>query len=345
MTKAQLSTYQKKFESEGVIVNGNLIKDKTVYKVVPKTPTSNAPDIYKYQLQSEKERLPFVSNLKTFATINGMVNNGFHAQSHVFNEMGITDYSLRESKAEEFEAIFLEPIRSIMSDEEFEAFKKPRAYEVYETDRFSDIVSVDIREGRQFNTENPMDRFHLYIAALTGGIVEKGERTPEERKQGLLSENDSRAQYAFVSEEKVLSNKENASLERIKATKNFALLFEDSKADLIDMLNFNFPLAINRTDDDDKIYVKFDANILNHFESRGRIRRFLKEYEDYKENTTQYRNMLKIYGDLLNKGADVINSHREVVLDDVVISDVKTAARRLSKEPALLKVFYSKIKQ
>lgn len=339
MTKTKLNAYQQKFKTEGINVNGCHIKDNNVYTVVSKTPL-DAPDVYKYKLQSEKERMPFVSNLKTFSTVNGITNNGFHPQSSVFNEMGIDEYSQKEEKAEEFEAIFLEPIKGMMTEDEYEMFKKPRAYEIYETENFQNLVNVDVREGRQFNTSIPIDRFHLYIAALTGGIVEKGRRTSEERKEGYIDENESRAQYAYTSKEKVRSNKENASLERMKAMSYFTLLNTEDKELLVDLINFNFDVKVNKTDSEDKIYVTFDTGILHHFDSRGRIKRFLSEYEDYAENKQQYKDMLKVYADLLNRGNEVITSTREVVVGDVTMPNLKTAARKISKDKKLMKDLY-----
>ena len=341
MTKKQEQAIENEFNTEGIIVNGCLIKGDTIYTVVPKRPLV-APDIYRKELESEKERLPGISTDKVFATVGGLIDNGFHPTSDVFTRMRIKTHEEREKLAEKYATIFLKPLETMISREDYDRFKDPRATDLYDGERYQDLVLCSLRESRQFDTSLPRDRFHMYLAVLSDGLVEKGKRTREETQLGLLDESNasSAAQYAYESKVKVRSNHEKATIDRVKATGYFGELMTENRSLLIDMLNYTFPMNLNKKDEDDTLYIAFSTSILEHEEKRSKISRFITMVEEYKDDPKKVKDKLEVYELILGNKSKLYNDKRQIVVGETVLGNPKSAAERIANNSELYSKFY-----
>lgn len=342
MTQAQKKKLHEEFREEGIVVNGCLIKDNTVYTVVSKSPRS-APDVYRRQLDSEKEKLPFVSNVKCFGNVNGLVDNGFHPNSDVFNRMRIKDYQERQEKAEQFVEIFLEPLRSMISYDDFERFTDPRAYDIFEGEKYPDLAFCDVREQRQFNTANPIDRYHMYLAVISDGLVEKGSRSSDELEKGQSDEIISNAQYAYESKDKVKSFREKSAINNVKASANFGKLLAEDRETLINLLNFNFSKhnnLVNIKDSDETLYIVFDTAILKHPDHRARTRKIVAEFEEYENDKKKYKAVFEVYNAILKNDKEFYDEKGSLVINGQEYANPKLAAQNIAENPKSYKEFF-----
>lgn len=193
-----------------IVVNGCLIEPHTIYEIVNKKPSGQINPAY-IEIGSVKERFPGVSNVITLCH----ADTGFFEGSPIFNVIPETkkDYGKRQEYADKFYKIFAEPLRNYVS--EIERIRIPSDAEFFKKLYAQGYLTVDIREGVQFNTSNPLDRFRLYVAILEGELVMQGVRTEEEREMGAVNEGDitkSDVQYCYVSVNKRKSTAEETAL-------------------------------------------------------------------------------------------------------------------------------------
>lgn len=213
---------------EPIVVNGCLIEANTVYEIVPKLPSDNAPDIY-HQLESTKERMPGVSNTVTLT----QADTGFSSGSHVFNKTDFkNDWIKREEMAQRYFDVFAAPMKMYIA--EIDRIKIPTDNEFFDKNYPEGFFTVTVGEGVQFNTANPIDRFKLYIAAIEGELSMKGKRTEEEKEMGLKDENDmfnQDAQYSYISVTERKNKKEQTAEFQMELAYTFGtLLREDTEA-------------------------------------------------------------------------------------------------------------------
>lgn len=228
---------------EPIIVKGCLIEPNTVYEVVPRTPSVNSPDIYK-ELDSVKERVPGVSNTISLS----QEDNGFYSASPSFNENPVTknDWTLREKLAKSYFDTFAVPMKIYIPD--IERIKVPTDDEFF--DRLytnpKQLLTVTIGEGVQFNTDNPIDRFKLYIAIQEGQLSMKGKRDDEEKELGLKDEghiDNQDAQYSYISVTARRDKKEQEAEYLMETSFRYADLARRDITVLIGMLNYmNIPV-------------------------------------------------------------------------------------------------------
>ena len=221
---------------EPIVVNGCLIEPNTVYEVVAKEPSDKSPEDYR-KLGSVKERFPGVSNTVSLT----QSDSGFFEGSPIFNTIeGLkNDWIKRPQVADEYFEIFALPMKNWIS--EIERIRIPTDNEFFDKNYKTGLLNVTVGEGIQFNTANPIDRFHLYIAIIEGQLSMKGKRTDEEKADGMKDENDvfnQDAQYSYISITDRKSKKEqNAELE-MEAAFEFGNLLRSKKELLIGLLSY-----------------------------------------------------------------------------------------------------------
>lgn len=224
---------------EAVIVNGCLIEPNTIYEVVSKEPPSTVPEVYK-DLGSVKERVPGVSNTISLS----QENTGFFAASPIFNndDKIKNDWVAREKKAEELYSIFAEPLKMYIAD--IEQIKVPTNSDFFDKNYDRDgknLFSVELGEGAQFNTANPLSRFQLYIGIVEGELVMKGKREDDEKQSGLRDELDilnNDAQYSYVSVNERKSKKEQMAEMEMECAYEFGNLLRKDKDVLVGMMQY-----------------------------------------------------------------------------------------------------------
>jgi hypothetical protein len=225
---------------EEIVVNGCIISPDTVYEIVPKEPSDKAPEIY-HQMGSTKERMPGVSNTVSLT----QSDTGFFSGSSVFNKTEYrNDWTKRDELAQKYYDIFAAPMKIYIS--EIERIKIPTDNEFFDRNYPEGFFTVNIGEGAQFNTANPIDRFKLYIAIIEGELVMKGKRTEEEKEAGLKDEGDmfhQDAQYAYVSITERKNKKEQTAEMEMEAAYEFGQLLREKTDILKNMLSYiNLPV-------------------------------------------------------------------------------------------------------
>lgn len=233
---------------EAIIVNGCLIEPNMVYEVVPKTPSVNAPDVYR-ELDSIKERVPGVGN--TVSLSQG--DTGFFEDSPSFsnNPIAKNDWNKRIELSQKYFEVFALPMKIYIP--EIERLKVPTDDEFFDKlyNSPSGLLTVSLGEGVQFNTNNPLDRFKLYIAIQEGQLSMKGKREADEKEQGLRDENDvlnQDAQYSYVSVTSRKNKKEQEAEKLMETSYKYGDLIRKNKSVLVGMLNYiNIPVKHDPT--------------------------------------------------------------------------------------------------
>lgn len=261
---------------EPIIVNGCLVEPNTVYEIVPKEPSDKSPDIY-HELGSTKERYPGVSNTVTLT----QSDTGFSSGSHVFNRTDFrNDFAKRDKIAEEYYEIFAAPMRMYIA--EIERIKIPTDNEFFDKNYPDGYFTVNIGEGVQFNTANPIERFKLYIALIEGELTMKGKRTPEEKEAGLKDENDmfnQDAQYSYISVTERKNKKEQTAEIEMELAYIFGRMLREKTDVLKSILTYiNIPVKKDTSKAEmNSLYktkIEKDAVKLKDFAQ------MVKEYED-----------------------------------------------------------------
>ena len=223
-----------------IIVNGCLIEPNSVYEIVSKEPSNNSPEIYQ-ELGSVKERMPGVSNTVTLT----QSDTGFSSGSPIFNKTNFkNDWNKREEMANKYFEVFALPMKMYIS--EIDRIKIPTDDEFFDKNYPNGYFTVNIGEGVQFNTANPIDRFKLYIAAIEGEISMKGKRTEEEKEEGLKDENDmfhQDAQYSYISVTERKNRKEQTDEMHMEMAYEFGRLLRENTNVLKAILSYiNIPV-------------------------------------------------------------------------------------------------------
>lgn len=331
----------KDFEKNGIVVNGCLIKAKTIYTIADKTPSA-APDVYMNKLGSEKEKLPGIGNSVTFGTYNDLYDTGFHPSSYVFTKMKVKSYEEKEVLAKKLFVIFGEPIAHLISPSDREKLLDPIAYEFFERtsrdDKYFKLLNVKITDGLQFDTNNPKDRFLFYIAVLADAIVEKGTRTKEERMLGASNEIDiikSNAQYTYKQGKTKNTRQDELLLAEIKATESFSILKYENRDVLVKLLNYAIPnVSLSIKDDDDVVRLSFNYQVLNHTDKYKRIERFNKFYQMYQEDKGKLENIFTVH-DILVKNKSTFLKEGKVVVDNKTLGSLKAAPELIIQDELL----------
>ena len=321
----------KDFEKNGIVVNGCLIKAKTIYTISDKTPVA-APEVYMHKLGSEKEKFPGIGNSVTFGTYNDLYDTGFHPSSYVFSRMKIKSYEEKEILAKKLYVIFGESIAHLISPADREKLLDPIAYDFFERvtrdDKYFKLLNVKVTDGLQFDTNNPKDRFHFYISVLADAVVEKGTRTKEERALGTSSETDitkSNAQYTYKQGKVKNSRQDELLLAEIQATESFSILKYENRDTLIKLLNYAIPnVSLSTKDDDDIVRLSFNYQVVNHSDKYKRIERFNKFYKMYQEDKSRLENIFTVH-DILIKNKSTFLKEGKVTVDNKVLGSLKAA--------------------
>ncbi len=331
----------KDFEKNGIVVNGCLIKAKTIYTVSDKTPTA-APDVYLHKLGSEKEKLPGIGNSVTFGAYNDLYDTGFHPSSYVFTKMKVKSYEEKELLAKKLYVIFGEAVSHLISPAEREKLLDPVAYDFFERstkdDKYFKLFNVKVVDGIQFDTNNPKDRFLFYIAILADAVVEKGSRTKEERLAGTLSESDivkSNAQYTFKEGKNKNSRQDELLLAEIQASENFSILKYENRDVLVKLMNYAIPnVSLSVKDEDDVVRLSFNYQVINSSDKFKRIERFNKFYKMYQEDKSKLENIFNIY-DILVKNKSTFIKEGKVIVDNKVLGSLKGAPELIIQDEIL----------
>lgn len=220
---------------EPIVVMGCLIEPNTVYEVVPREPNDKAPEIYR-EMGSMKERHPGVSNSVDLT----QGNTGFFPDSPSFNNTDYrSDWKKRADMAKRYYEVFAEPMKMYLP--EIERIKVPTDNDFFDKAYVTGMLTADVGEGIQFNTENILDRFKLYVAIQEGQLAMKGKRTDEERKEGLKDEWDpvnQDAQYCYISiTERKVKKEQDAQVEMDTVFRFMDLLRKDKEV-LSQMLSY-----------------------------------------------------------------------------------------------------------
>lgn len=326
-----------------IVVNGCLIEPNTIYEVVPKEPGSSTPEVY-VELGSTKERIPGVSNLISLT----QSNTGFFAHSNVFNkdEKIKNNWTEREKKADEYYKIFAEPLKMFIAD--IEQIRVPTNSEFFDANynrEGKNLFSVNIGEGRQFKTDNPLDRFQLYIAIIEGELVMKGKREEEERELGLKDETDSvynpDAQYAYVSITNRKSKKEQMAELEMDCAFRFGELLRKEKDLLVGMLQYvGVPALKSATKAE--LNTSYKKNIEGN---REKTKAFAEVLEKYEKEGKTFKTEIDILERLkTKKGREaVVKEGSTYYMGEISLgANPKSIAAALMRDDSLLKTFYIK---
>lgn len=327
-------------EFEAIVVNGCLIEPNTIYEVVAKNPTANTPEVYK-ELGSSKERYPGVSNTLSLS----QHNTGFFAASESLRtDKTVKTYSEKEEKAGRLFDIFAEPLRTLIPD--IDRIKIPSDNEFfdkhYESD--SNIFSVTLAEGVQFNTAHPLSRFQLYIAITEGELAMKGEREDEEKEIGLRDEMDimnNDAQYAYISITKRKSRVEESAELEMESAYEFGDLLRNKKDLLVGMLQY-ISIPTSKTATKAELNTSYAKNIKG---DKAKTKAFMDVVEKYKADPGNFETEIEILEKLkTKKGREVITKTGSTYYmgDTPLGANPKSVVSALMKDEALLTQFTNK---
>lgn len=323
---------------EAIVVNGCLIEPNTIYEVVSKEP-GTAPEIYR-EMGTCKERIPGVSNLCTLS----QNDTGFFPGSNLFSrdEKLKNNWAAREKKAEEYYRIFAEPMRSYIAD--IDQIKIPTNDEFFNKNYERGMFSVNIGEGVQFNTDNPVHRFQLYIAIVEGELAMKGKREDDEKELGLRDEMDvyhSDAQFTYISLNNKKSKIEQNNEIEVECTYRFGELIRKDKNLLVGILQYvGVPMLKSATKAE--LTTAYSNNIKG---KRDKMKAFYDVIEKYDKDKVSFKKEIEILERLKTKKG------REVIVKDgstyymgeiPVGSNPKSIVSTLMKDEELLKTFYNK---
>lgn len=292
---------------------------------------------------SVKERVPGVGNSVTL-TPN---NSGFYESSAFFNRNDKlkNDWEKRTKLANEYYEVFAKPLKTYIADiEDIRVPTNDEFFDKYYNDG-RNILSVDLYEGRQFNTANPLDRFKLYIAVVEGEICMKGKREEDELSLGMKSEMDifnNDAEYSYVSINNRKSKKEQMANLELDASYRFRDIMLKDKETLIGLLQYiNIPVLKTATKGElDISYQKFI------YGNKEKIKAFMDVVKKYDEEGDTFKKEIELL-DLLKskKGRTaVIKDGGSYYMGEIPLgSNPKSVVSTLIKDPELLKTFYIKI--
>jgi len=324
-------------EFEAIVVNGCLIEPDTIYEVVSKNPTANTPEVYK-ELGASKERFPGVSNTLSLS----QHNTGFFAASEALRaDKTAKTYSEKEEKANKLFEVFAEPLRTLIPD--IDRIKLPSDNEFFDKhyESESNLFSVTLAEGVQFNTANPLSRFQLYIAIIEGELAMKGEREEEEKEIGLRDEMDvmnNDAQYAYISITKRKTRvEENAELE-MECAYEFGNLLRTKKDLLVGMLQY-ISIPTSKTATKAELNTSYAKNIKG---DRNKTKAFADVIAKYKQDPDNFEKEIEILEKLkTKKGREtVVKSGNTYYMGETPLgSNPKSVVSALMKDDELYKQF------
>lgn len=324
---------------EPIIVNGNLIEPNTIYDIVAKEPSDKSPDIY-IQLGSVKERYPGVGNMVSLT----QGDSGFFDGSPIFNTIdGVkNNWAKRKELADKYFEIFALPMKNYIS--EIEKIRVPTEDEWFEKNYKTGYLNVNIGEGAQFNTDNPIERFKLYIAIIEGQLSMKGKRTDEEKEEGLKDELDmfhQDAQYSYVSLSDKKSKTEQLAEMEMEASFEFGNLLRSDKDILIGLLSY-----INITVKKDISKAELNSLYKTKIESDSKkLKEFVEILESYKNKPRELKAEIDLLDKLRSKkGMELVQKDGSSYYfgEDILGSNLKSAVSTLLKEENadILKQFY-----
>lgn len=325
---------------EAIVVNGCLIEPGTIYEIVAKEPPEHTPPIYQ-ELGSTKERMPGVSNTVTLT----QSNTGFFSASPTFNKYDAhikNNWTERERLSNKFYEVFAEPVKMYIS--EIERIKVPTDDEFFDKNYEKGFFTANVGEGIQFNTDNPIDRFKLYIAIWEGDLSMKGKRTDEEKEIGLKDENDmfnQDSQYSYISMNEKKNKTQQQAEAEMEASYRFGQMLREDKDTLVGILNY---INIQASKDTPR------AELNTVFKSKIEVdKKKLKEFIEMIEKFDDNSRLLTIEFELLDKlkskkGREIlVKEGSSYYFNDVVLgSNLKSVVSTLLKpeNEVLLKEFY-----
>lgn len=283
----------KEEKEKSIVVLGIEISDNSVYEIVPKKPSKEAPDLYK-KLGSEKMLDPNISNWVSLYTYDGYWNTGFFPESHIYQKMGLQREQAEEEAKKAVEFI-LQPMERL--NRRIMELTNPEVARVGEKDKFDEIM-VNISVGRQFNTSKPQDRFELYLAIIGGHLSPVGFRNNVEKEKGLLDENNpvyATAQYSVEVKDKVRSVKEKRSKQIFSAYGKVHSLLETNKKALVSILNYE-GVGVSEDLTDEGITARTEV----FFSSEENIENFLDTIERYEKDNV-FKDELLVMDIIRNK--------------------------------------------
>lgn len=324
---------------EPIVVNGCLIEPNTTYEIVAKEPSDKSPDIYR-RLGSVKERFPGVGNTATLT----QADTGFFDGSPIFNTIdgAKNNWTRRQELADTYFEIFALPMRNYIS--EIEKIRIPTDDEFFDKAYRTGYLTVNIQEGIQFNTANPIDRFKLYVALSEGELSMKGKRQPEEKAEGMKDELDlyhQDAQYAYISISDVKSKTEQSAELEMEASYEFGNLLRSDFETLIGLLayiNVGVKKDISKAELNSLYKIKIESD------SR-KLKEFVEILKQYKDNPKHLKAEIDLLDKLKSKkGKELITKDgSSFYMNDIVLgSNFKSVVSTLLKpeHQDLLKQFY-----
>lgn len=326
-------------EFEEIIVNGCLIEPNTVYEVVSKEPSPTSPPVY-IHLGSVKERIPGVGNTVSLS----QQDSGFFSASPIFqkNELIKNDWNKRQELADKYYQIFAEPMRNYIS--EIERIKISTDNDFFDLNYPKGYFTVNIEEGVQFNTANPIDRFRLYIAIVEGELAMKGKREEEEKEVGLKDELDvyhQDAQFSYISITKKTSKKDQQAELEMEASYRFGDLLRTDKFLLVNMMNYlNIPVKSEISKPELNTLYKTKIEI-----DKKKIKDFIELLERFDTKPNELKTELDLLEKLKSKKGNemIVKDGSSYYFEDRVLgSNLKSVVSNLMKPEYedILKQFY-----
>lgn len=324
---------------EPIVVHGCLIEPNTIYEVVAKDPSENTPPIY-HELGATKERYPGVGNTATLS----QADTGFFSMSPIFNrnESVKGDWIKREELAEQYFNIFALPVKMYIS--EIERIKTPTDDEFFDKNYPHGHFTVNVGEGVQFNTANPIERFKLYIAITEGELAMKGRRSDEEKEEGLKDENDvfhQDAQYCYISISETKNKKEEAAETEMEAAFEFGNLLRSNKELLVDMLAY-INIAVKKDISKAELNSLYKTKIES---DKSKFKEFISILSEYKERPNEFKIELELLEKVKSKkGRElIIKTGSSYYFNEKALgSNLKSVVSSLMKieNEEILKQFY-----
>lgn len=193
---------------------------------------------------------------------------------------------------------------------------------------FWDVLSIDLYEGRVFNTENIEELFALYIALLAY------ELCPVE---SVGNPKYSSAQYCVTDLDKVAANKNKSALDLMQAIKEMENLFEKDESGAKDVLRYVEVLTV-MTDMEEETIKGLFFEWLNR--DRENVTKFNKAVDILKTRRTKdviplYCKMMRLVG----KGKSLRRDGGQYYYEGMLLGgDLKTAAKEVATNKELSEI-------
>ena len=296
-------------------VNGVTLKSDTLYQVVPKI-DHNAPDGFK-EHGTSKLLSPIISETVSciFDSNANVWDTGFYVNSPCYRGM----------KREEVEIIVDTLQKTIVTPVEQMLGEGKLSH--YSTNTYWDELMINLRNGKVFNTSNPVDLLYLYMAILHNNLAPKEEEEAYRFKK---------AKYCIVNKQEVVSIRQKREMDKNNAIGLFYTLFHNDKQKLLLVFDYIGLTSVTEDTPETTFNSVFNQFITDKQNGYQNVEIFLQAI-DLSSDEAGIREM-SIFRDLktlFNVGV-IIRKYSEYFLDEVSLgTNFKDATQKVLQDKNL----------